>query len=148
MSSMSNALIDDQLLGKVLCGQTPKLLASKSLYTTGYWYVRLCQAVLGAQDRLGTLSGPFAELPEGLRRSAISAVLELPPEIGLASLRELGPVIARLRGDHQLNILNIEVLAAATHLNAEVFLGAASPMLESALKQRKLKVKVTGRKSL
>jgi hypothetical protein len=148
MSSMSNALIDDQLLGKVLRGQTPKFLDSKSLHTTGYWYVRLCQAVLGAQDRLGTLSGPFAELPEALRRSAMSAVLELPSEIGLVSLRELGPVIAQLRGDHQLNILNIEVLAAATHLNADVFLSAPSPMLESALTQRKLKVKVTRRKSV
>lgn len=142
---MNNALIDDQLLGSVLRRQTPKFLASKSLYTTGYWYVRLCQAVLGAHDRVGALSDPFSELPHGLRDRALSAVLELPSVIGLVSLRELGPVIAQLRGEHQLNILSIEVLAAATHLNAQVFLSSPSPMLESALLQRKLKVKVVSR---
>lgn len=135
---MKNALIDDQLLGQVLRGRTPRSLASKQLYTTGYWYVRLCQAVLGAQHRGGVLSSPFAELPPDLRVQAINAVLELPSEIGLLSLRELAPTIAQLREDHQLNILNIEALAAATRLDAQVFLSTSSPMLEAALKRQNL----------
>ena len=48
---MTVALIDDQLLGQVLRGATPRSLAAAELYTTGYWYVRLCQAALGADER-------------------------------------------------------------------------------------------------
>jgi hypothetical protein len=136
------ALIDDQLLGAVLRGQPPRVLVSKDVYTTGYWYVRLCQAVLGAQERTGVLSRPFAELPDELRERALAAVLELPADIGLLSLRELAPSIARLRRDHQLNILSIEALAAATRLQANVYLSAPSPHLEQALRSAGLKVKV------
>lgn len=139
---MTVALIDDQHLGTVLRGEAPRALASKELYTTGYWYVRLCQAVLGAQERMGTLSKPFAELPEELRERALAAVLELPADIGMVSMRELGPTIARLRQDHQLNILGIEALAAATHLGADVYLSASSPQLEQALRAKDLRVRV------
>jgi hypothetical protein len=136
------ALIDDQHLGTVLRGEAPRTLASKELYTTGYWYVRLCQAVLGAQARIGMLSEPFADLPDELRERALAVVLELPTNIGMLSLRELGPTIARLRQDHQLNILAIEALAAAAHLGADVYLSASSPRLEDALRSRDLRVKV------
>lgn len=139
---MTVALIDDQLLGQVLRGRTPRSLAAKNLYTTGCWYVRLCQAVLGAHQRSGMLSGPFAELSPDLRDRALSAVLDLPDDIGLVSLRQLGPTIAQLRKHHQLNILGIEALAAASQLGAHVFLSAPSPKLESALKLENLKVKV------
>ena len=138
---MTVALIDDQFLGLVLRGRTPRALASKDLYTTGYWYVRLCQAVLGASERTGVLSRPFAGLSPELRERATNAVLELPAEIGLISLRDLAPTIARLRHHHQLNILGIEALAAATRLRAHVFLSARSPLLESALKQESLTVR-------
>jgi len=136
------ALIDDQLLGAVLRGQPPRVLASKELYTTGYWYVRLCQAVVGAQGRTGVLSRPFVDLPDELRERALAAVLELPADIGLLSLRELGPTIAQLRQHHQLNILSIEALASATRLQANVHLSAPSPQLEQALRSAGLKVKV------
>lgn len=139
---MTVALIDDQLLAAVLRGQPPRVLASKELYTTGYWYVRLCQAVLGAQERTGVLSRPFVDLPDEMRERALAAVLELPADIGLVSLRELGPVIAQLRHRHQLNILCIEALAAATRLQANVHLSAPSPQLEQALRMAGLKVKV------
>ncbi|MBI2704361.1 MAG: hypothetical protein HYX32_03590 [Actinobacteria bacterium] len=139
---MTVALIDDQLLGAVLRGKAPRALASKDLFTTGYWYVRLCQAVLGADERTGALSRPFAELPDSMRERALNAVLELPAEIGLISLRELGPTIAQWRQHHELNILSIEALAAATLLRANVYLSAASPQLEAALRSERLKVTV------
>jgi len=60
-------------------------------------------------------------------------VLELPQEIGLVSLRQLAPVIGRLRARHQLNILGMEALAAAVFLDAAVALSARSPRLEDAL---------------
>lgn len=128
-------LVDDQLLSVVLRGEElPAPLRSDfSIATTGYWYVRLCQAVLGLADRPGMLSDPFAVLPGDRREQALAVVLELPEEIGLVSLRELGPVIGRLRARHQLNILGAEALAAAVYLNATVALSAHSPRLEGAL---------------
>jgi hypothetical protein len=119
----------------------PRALVSKQLYTTGHWYVRLCQAALGASDRSGVLSLPFAELPPSLREKAIEALLQLPPSIGLISLRDLAPSIAHLRHRHQLNMLSIEALAAAVHLRAQVFLSADSPLLERAVRLEKLTVK-------
>lgn len=130
---MSVALIDDQALSAVLRGSTPRAVRRFDLATTGYWYVRLCQAVLGTTARPGVLSGPFADLPADLRDRAISAVLELPDDIALISLRELAPDIGRLRLRHSLNILATEALAAAIRLDAEVFLSAPSPRLQSAL---------------
>ena len=129
-----NLLIDDQLLGTVLRGHRPRSLPRRAtLFTTGYWYVRLCQAALNVADRTGVLSAPFAALPADQRERAVAAVLELPEEVGLVGMRTLGPLIARLRGRHRLNILGSEALAAAVYLEAEVALSARSPRLERAL---------------
>ncbi|HVM55108.1 MAG TPA: hypothetical protein VM262_18120 [Acidimicrobiales bacterium] len=129
-------LVDDHVLSAVLRGDgLPAPVDSDPIIaTTGYWYVRLCQAVLGVADRPGTLSRPFMALSSGRREQALGAVLELPEEIGLVSLRELGPVIGLLRARHQLNILSAEAVAAAVHLNATVALSARSPRLEEALR--------------
>ncbi|MDQ1439751.1 MAG: hypothetical protein QOK43_3380 [Acidimicrobiaceae bacterium] len=128
-------VVDDQLLSLILRGgRLPgQLDSSGPIFTTGQWYVRLCQAALGVADRPGTLSGPFAALPPHRRAQALAAVLELPDEIGLISLRELAPVIAQLRARHQLNILSIEAVAAAVQLGATVALSTMSPRLEAAL---------------
>jgi hypothetical protein len=127
------ALIDDQALGAVLRGSTPRAVRRFDLATTGCWYVRLCQAVLGATERPGVLAGPFTELPDGLRERAVAALLELPDDIQLVSLRELAPDIGELRRRHSLNILGMEALAAAIRLDAEVVLSTPSPRLEAAL---------------
>ncbi len=37
---------------------TLKYQEGRDLFTTGYWYVRLCQAVLGGRTPSGVLSGP------------------------------------------------------------------------------------------
>lgn len=126
-------LVDDQLLGTILRGGPPPKRRGP-VFTTGYWYVRLCQAVLGAHHRVGALSGPFVALPPETRQRAIHALLELPESVGLLSLRELGPVIGQLRRQYALNILGMEALAAAVHLDAGVYLSAASPKLEAALR--------------
>ena len=136
-------LLDDQLLGSVLRGGSPPR-PDEAVFTTGYWYVRLCQAVLSANGREGVLSSPFESLPSVSRDRALRALLELPDEIGLVSLRTLGPLIGQLRNRHQLNILSIEVLAAAVHLEADVFLSAPSPRLEEALREENRHVEVIG----
>ena len=89
--------------------------------------------MLSATERPGVLSRPFEELPEAHRRRAVVALVELPRHIELLSLRDLGPAIGRLRQRHSLNLLAGEAVAAANHLDADVFLSAPSPMLENAL---------------
>jgi hypothetical protein len=127
-----NQLIDDQLLGSVLRGNSPPR-RRVDVFTTGCWYVRLCQAVLSSDSSTGILSAPFNSLPTPTRDRAIGALMELPDDVGLVSLRELAPIIGQLRNRHDLNILGMEVLAAAVHLKADVYLSAPSPRLQEAL---------------
>jgi len=95
--------------------------------------VRLCQAVLSVSERPGVLWRPFEELLEAHRHQAVEALVALPVQIELVSLRHLGPAIGGLRERHSLNLLAGEAVAAAKHLDADVFLSAPSPMLEQAL---------------
>lgn len=139
---MRPALLDDGHLSAVLRGIGRADLDGRDLFTTGYWYIRLCQAVLGERSASGKLSSPFASLPPSLRSRATAAVMQLPDEIGLVSLRELAPLIGRLREHHSLNGLGMEALAAARYLGAEVFLGAESPKLQAALALEHLAVQV------
>jgi hypothetical protein len=125
-------LIDDQLLGGLLRGDRPPRRRAQ-VFTTGYWYVRLCQAVLSAGGRTGVLPGPFAALPSPARDRATRRLLELPETIGLVSLRDLAPLIGQLRERHELNILAMEALAAAVQLEADTYLSAPSPRLQHAL---------------
>lgn len=95
--------------------------------------VKRCPFGIPYARELVQLSGPFAALPPRRRAQALAAVMEFPSEIGLLGLRDLGPIMARLRGRHQLNILGIEALAATVQLGATVALSARSPRLEDAL---------------
>lgn len=135
-------IVDDRLLGTILRGESPPR-SGAPVFTTGCWYVRLCQAVFGATERLGALSAPFATLPSALQRRATAALLELPPDIGLVSMRELAPLIGRLRQRHQLNMLGMEALAAAVYLDADVVLSAPSPRLQAALAAEGLRCDLT-----
>ena len=96
----------------------------------------MCDSARPCWERRTVLAccpGRSPSSPPGLRDRAISAVLELPDDIALISLRELAPDIGRLRRRHSLNILATEALAAAIRLEAEVILSAPSPRLQSAL---------------
>jgi hypothetical protein len=135
-------LIDDQLLSAVLRGQRPGLAVDDPTFTTGCWYVRLCQAVV-SRTSPGKLSTPIRALPDHLQERAVAAIMELPPEIGLLSLRTIGPLIGRLRRRYHLNILGMEALAAAKHLDARVLLSSHSPELEHALRLEGLRVETT-----
>ena len=134
-------LVDDQILGRVVRGEVPPT-AGADVFTTGYWYVRLCQAVVGASARTGVLATPFARLPPAQNRRAIERLLELPARIGLLSLRDLAPLIGQLRRSYDLNALGAEALAAAVSLQADVFLSAPSPRLAAALQNEGLRVNV------
>ena len=117
-------LIDDQTVSALLRGvqRWPR----RPTYTTGHWYLRLCQAVVRGAG--GQLSAPILALPASQRRRVLEAVLELPERISILSWREVAPVMAnQLTGPgHGLNLLSREALAAATILDAEVVMASGN----------------------
>jgi hypothetical protein len=128
-------LVDDQTLSGLLRQQVT--WPDDRVFTTGCWYLRLCQAVVRGSG--GALSRPLLSLPAGRREVAIRAVLELPERIELLGWREVAPVMAsQLAGPGSgLNLLSREALAAATILDAEVImaLGNENQLLRAALRQ-------------
>jgi hypothetical protein len=107
------------------------------VFTTGHWYLRLCQAVVRGAG--GALSRPVLSLPPVQRERALQAILELPDEVGMLSWREVAPVMAnQLDGPGRgLNLLSREALAVATVLDAEVIMapGNENRLLRQALRQ-------------
>ena len=127
-------LLDDRLLIEELLVGLPKGRRRPTLFTTSYWYYRACRAaVVGAG---GQLSGPFEQLAESEQERAILSLLELRDDIGLPEPRVTVPQMANIARSHaQLNLLNVEAVAAAHVLGATVWLSeaAASGVLPAVL---------------
>ena len=108
---------------------------AERVFTTGHWYLRLCQAVVRGAG--GALSGPLLSLPPARREAALRAVLDLPDDIELVSWRQVAPMMAnQLDGPGRgLNLLSREALAAATMLQATVVMaeGNENQLLRRAL---------------
>ena len=134
---MSVVLVDDHLLLRVLLDDEPPSLrpAPAAIATTGLWYHRLCRAV--ADDAVvGTISRRLGGVDEAVAAGVVRAVIDLPETIELVSLRTLGwPMASLLHEGARLNLLSLEALAAARHLDADVCLAAAdenAPLREAA----------------
>lgn len=134
---MRTVLLDDRLLLDRLLGNESvplrRLLRGKRVATTGLWYYRLCHAIR-SDLVIGALSGPFAAAPVDVRARASAALVRLPDNIELTSLRDLVPTMADLISVHRLNVLSLEALAAARHLEADIALatGSENPALMDA----------------
>lgn len=119
-------VIDDHLLLRVLLDDEPPSLRPRGaeLFTTGLWYHRLSRA-LSDETVVGVMSASLVAVTEELAQAAIASVLELPEPIGLLSLRTLAWPMAELatRGA-RLNLLSLEALAAADHLDAALCLAS------------------------
>jgi hypothetical protein len=126
---VSVAVIDDHLLGRLLTQSLDaadrRALRRADLFTTGCWYYRLCHAVR-SDGIVGALSGPFEGLPGPVRAAAVSRLTALPDSVGLTSLRDLAPLMAELVERHPLNLMSLEVLAAATELGATVVMASSN----------------------
>ena len=91
------------------------------------------------------MSGSLGSANPTLGARAIAAITELPDSIGLISLRDLSWTMAEVLADGiRLNLMSLEALAAAEHLDAEVCLAAAdeNPTLLAAAKQRRLRIRL------
>lgn len=121
MARLTTVLIDDRLLVEELLVGLRWGRRSPSIYTTSYWYYRACRAAVAGAG--GHLSGPFELVPLEQQETAILSLLELREDIGLPDPRAAVPVMARLAARHtKLNVLNLEAVAAASVLDAEVWL--------------------------
>ena len=116
-------VLDDRLLIEELLVGIPRGRRRPSLFTTSYWYYRACRAAVAGAG--GHLSGPFEELAPSEQERAILSLLELREDIGLPDPRATVPAMADTSRRHaQLNLLNLEAVAAARLSGATVWLSA------------------------
>ena len=117
-------LVDDQTLSTLLRHDLER--PDEPVFTTGHWYLRLCQAVIRGGG--GQLSAPVLSLAADQRQRALGAILELPDDIAILSWKVVAPVMAtQLDGlGSGLNLLSREALAAATVLRATVVMAAGN----------------------
>lgn len=131
-------LVDDLLLLDALSDTAPvdvqSAVARGELFTTGSWYYRLGRAVT-AGSGTGRLSGRFERLEEPVRGRVLSALGELPEEVGLLSLRVVVPVMRALTVSRPLNFLNAEALGAALLLDATIIVTTDAPLLRAATRE-------------
>ena len=128
-------LVDDALLLALIAERDEPsiapylaLVAAGEVFTTGSWFWRLARALSGPAR--GVLSRQLETLGEDERQRVRVALADLPPEIGLLSLRRLVPVMSALGG--QLNLLTAEAIAAAVVLESEIAVTTESPLLAQA----------------
>jgi hypothetical protein len=121
---LSTILLDDHLLLRVLLDDEPSSLRpdGAALATTGLWYHRLCRAL--ADDAVtGSMSSRLGAVDDEVASAVLGAVVDLPVDIELISLRTLGWPMARLlHTAARLNLLSLEALAAAQHSSADICL--------------------------
>lgn len=123
MAPASSVLLDDRLLIEELLVGLAWGRRHLELYTTSYWYYRACRAAVAGAG--GHLSGPFEQLSSQQQEQAILSLLDLRGDIALPDPRTSVPVMAQIAGRHpKLNVLNLEAVAVAVVLSAEVWLSA------------------------
>ena len=72
------------------------------------------------------MSRSLGDVAVHVAEGAVRAVIELPESIGLMSLRSLGwPMADLIAKGVRLNLLSLEALAVAEHLDAAICLAAA-----------------------
>lgn len=131
------AVVDDHLLLRVLLDDEPPELRpfGGRIFTTGLWYHRLCRSV-ASPSVVGVFSRALGTAERSVASAAIEAITRLPDPIYMLSLRELAWPMARLVNDGtRLNLMSLEALAAAQHLQAELCLAVADenpPLLDAA----------------
>ncbi len=124
-------IVDDHHLFAVLAGHAPPELQTEAVFTTSCWYYRLARAVHD-QGFTGALSRQVDALDPGGRQLVVDQIDELPAAIGLLSARALVPVMAKVAGTVQLNLLAAEAVSAAVILDAGLRVVASSPHLQTA----------------
>jgi hypothetical protein len=117
-----NVVIDDRLLIEELLVGIDR--DDETIHTTMYWYYRACRAAVAGAG--GHLSGPFRDVPQAEQQRAISSILQLRVDVGLPEARQTVPRMVDVATRHpRLNLLNLEAVAAASVLEAMIWLSPA-----------------------
>ena len=130
-------VVDDHVLMACLALSEPAMARQARrrgrLFTSGLWYHRLCRA-LSRPGATGRLSARLAGFPPAETGRLLGNCRYLPEAVRLVSLRELGWPMAEIVGEHRLNLMHLEALAAARLLDATICVweGDRSPQLEAA----------------
>jgi hypothetical protein len=131
-------VVDDALLLTVLAGVAPARLDDEirrdELFTTASWYYRLSRAAHD-RTRTGALSTVVATIAPERRRAFFAALDELPPPVGMLSLRHVVPVMTQLPVNRSLNFLTAEAVAVARMLSGRIEVTVDSPLLRDACRQ-------------
>ncbi len=135
-SAATPIVVDDHVLLRLLLDDEPPGLRPEGAptFTTGLWYHRACRAI-ASPAVVGPLSRMLGAADPSVGEAALGAVTRLPESLGLVSLRDLAWPMARLLDDGvRLNLLSLEALAAAEHLDADLCLAELddNPPLRSA----------------
>ena len=139
-------LVDDHLVLSLLLERPTRsferLCSGQRIFTTGLWYHRLCRA-LAAPEVTGAFSRRLGAAEPAIARRAIAAAIELPPTIGLVSLRTLGWPMAEILTSVSANLLTLEALAAARTLVATIVVAKRNdgPYLRRHAKQLAISVR-------
>jgi hypothetical protein len=128
-----NVLVDDHAISHLLRKRTLPIADGAVLYTTNFWYYRLCHAFYKS-IKVGRLSSPYADADASERRRLEDRLLAIDDVVNIVPLRELAPAMGRLSQHYVMSTLSLEALAAALHLQANVYGVAKSPGLEAALR--------------
>ena len=140
MTPAHDLVLDDHLLLAVLLGDEPSELQPDGarLSTTGLWYHRLCRAVADPTVT-GVMSRALGDVDVQVAAGVTATIVELPETIGLLSLRALGwPMGQLVAVGSRLDLLSLEALATAEHLDATICLAEADdnpPLRDSAARR-------------
>ena len=134
-------LIDDQMLVR-FCGAAIRLGPRRRSIQPAIGTFAVPGRVGRIRARRRTIAFVSTSFPRSSADLAIQRLLELPEEIGMGELEDVGTADGELRRRHALNVLGTEALAAALHLDAGVFLSAPSPRLEQALRVEGIYVEI------
>jgi hypothetical protein len=123
---VSVVLVDDHLLLRLLLDDEPADLRSPgtAVATTGLWYHRLCRALV--DDAItGSMSRRLGAVDSQVATAVVASIIELPETVQLVSLRTLAwPMAELIHAGERLNLMSLEALAGARHLDAEICLAA------------------------
>lgn len=112
-------------------------MATEAVYTTGSWYWRLARAATYGTG-VGSLSGELTALDPERRVQARALLERLPDAIGIIRQRTIIPVMAALRVERQLNMLNAEALAVALVTGGRILTTVESPLLTAGAEKLNL----------
>ena len=117
---MSHVVVDDHLLRDVLADRIPRALTrtlrTRNLATTNLYYHRLCRSATTGSG--GALTGAW---PRTERRALARLLMSLPDDIRVLPIRTISFTMAELAEDHGLSALGAEAVAAASILDAPLY---------------------------